>query len=698
MKKNYITKNNVFRVFLDVSETICHMEMKMPGKSNKINYAFVEDLREAIDVMSAYRGIAGVILSSDHNDFCVGADLDMVLATNDPISINNLVKNLCLELRRLETCKKPVVALLTGSALGGGFEIALACHRRIALASPRFRIGLLEVSLGLIPGAGGTQRLPRLIGLQSSIEAILQAKSLDTNAALNAGFIDAIYDTRAQLLQEATIWIEKNPTYRQPWDKKPTGIPVPAPQSEEARHIFMEARALLEEKNAGAMLAPQLALRAIQEGLHLSFDKGMETENHYFLQVISGQQSKDMIRTLWLYKSSAEKQEGLPYLENARIKTVGIIGAGMMGAGLASVCANFGFNVILKDIAQKNLDRALERCRLHCKEAVMARIQAVLENQPLASCDLIIEAVFENLELKHQILQEVEPLLQSDTIWASNTSALPITEIAKKSLRPANIIGLHYFSPPEKMQLVEIICSKNTSEETLARSLAFSKTTRKIPIVVNDAYAFYTSRIFFAYIMEAAELVAQGYNPLLIECAAKKAGMVVAPLKVSDEVTLTLMVHAMSESEQYWGKLESKGLLLIQKLVNLGRTGKAAKKGFYEYDGKRQIWRGLKELVGLEAKDQDITYLQKRLMLIQCAQVAQTIELGIIKQHRDAEIGAIFGIGFAPQTGGPLAYMDNYGLKSLVNDLEIFSKTCGARYAPAPLLYKMAENHNRFHT
>lgn len=696
MEKNHVTKNNAFHVFLNSSEKICHIEMKMPGRANKINTIFVDDFREALDVMIAHQGISGVILSSGHNDFCVGADLDMVLTTNDPMAINNLVKDLCVELRRLETYKKPVVALLTGSALGGGFEIALACHRRIALASPRFRIGLLEVSLGLIPGAGGTQRLPRLIELQPAVAAILQAKTLDAVAALSAGFVDALCNTREQLLQEATTWIENNPTYKQPWDQEPPNTPGPSPHSEEARNICMAAMAMLEKKNAGAMLAPQLALCAIQEGLRLSFDKGMEVENRYFLQVIKDQQSKDMLRTLWLYKNSVEKQEGLPHTEDARIKTVGIIGAGMMGAGLAVVCAKAGFRVILKDIAQKNLDLATERCRSQCKEEVMARIEAALENQYLASCDLIIEAVFENLELKHQVLQEIEPLLKSDAIWASNTSALPITEIAKKSLRPANLIGLHYFSPPEKMQLVEIICSKNTSEETLARSLAFSKTIRKLPIVVNDAYAFYTSRIFFAYIMEAAELVAQGYNPLLIEWAAKKAGMAVPPLQVFDEVTLTLMVHAISESEQYWGKYESKGLLLIQKLVALGRTGKAAKKGFYDYDGKRQIWSGLKELVGIEAKDQDIAYLQKRLMLIQCAQVAQTIELGIIKQNRDAEIGAVFGIGFAPQTGGPLAYMDNYGIKNLVTDLELLSKTCGERYVPAPLLYKMAEEGRRF--
>ncbi len=672
------------------------MEMKMPGRSNKINPVFVEDLREAIDVMLAHQEIVGVILSSGHNDFCVGADLDMVLATNDPMTINNLVKDLCLEIRRLETCNKPVVALLTGSAFGGGFEIALACHRRIVLSSPRFRIGLPEVSLGLIPGAGGTQRLPRLIGLQPALESILKAKILDEKAALSVGFIDEIAGTQEELQEKAEAWIENNPRHRQPWDQEPLKSLESLPHSEEARHIFMMAVAALEKKNAGAMLAPQLALSAIQEGLRLTFNKGMEVENRYFLQTILGQQSKDMIRTLWRYKSDIEKQEGLPHIENARIKTVGIIGAGMMGAGLAVVCARAGFRVILKDIAQKNLDHALERCSSQCKEEVMARIEAVLENQSLASCDLIIEAVFENLELKHQMLQEIEPLLKSDAIWASNTSALPITEIAKKSLRPDKLIGLHYFSPPEKMQLVEIICSKNTSEETLARCLAFSKATRKLPIVVNDAYAFYTSRIFFAYIMEAAELVAEGYDPLLIEWAAKKSGMAVAPLQVFDEVALTLMVHAISESERYWGKYESKGLELIKKLVALGRTGKAAKKGFYDYGGKRQIWPGLKELVAHQAKNQDITYLQKRLMLIQCAQVAQTIELGIIKQNRDAEVGAIFGIGFAPQTGGPLAYMDNYGLQSLVTDLEMLSKTCGDRYAPANTLRQRAKEGHRF--
>lgn len=696
MTKNFTTKNQVFDVSFNQDEAVAILTMQMPPSGNKINDIFVADLDEAVTHALSLDNAKGFILNSAHKEFCIGADLKLVLETENVDEITAVVDSLCKSLRRLELCNKPVVALLSGSAIGGGFEIALGCHRRIALNSPQFRIGFPEVSLGLFPGAGGSQRLPRLIGVQPALENILQAKMLKAPDALAAGFVDEVVETESQLWEQAYVWIKNNPNPKQTWDDSAQNMPGPAAESEEGRYIFMAALAMLEKKTAGAMRAPKLALMSTQEGLRHKFDKGMEVEARYFKQLLLGTQYKDMIRTLWRFRSNAAKQEGLPQIVDAKIKTVGIIGSGMMGAGLAAVCVKSGFDVMITDLNEKNLEKAKKRCDEYVGRDSMAKFTATKTILDLAKCDLIIEAVYEDIDLKHKVLQELEPSLKADAIWATNTSALPITEIAKKSLRPKQLIGLHFFSPPEKMQLVEVICGKNTAEETLARSLNFIKQINKIPVVVNDSYGFYTSRVFFAYIMEAAELVAEGYNPLLIEWAAKKAGMVVPPLQVFDEVTLPLMVHAAKASEKYWGKQSSPGLSLITKMVSLGRIGKSAGKGFYDYGEKRKIWREIAELVGVEIVDVDVNYLQKRLMFVQCAQAAQAIDERIIRQYSDAEVAAVLGIGFAPQTGGPLTFIDRFGLKNFVNELSELENSCGTRFKPANILCDLVERKKNF--
>ncbi|MDA0712733.1 MAG: 3-hydroxyacyl-CoA dehydrogenase NAD-binding domain-containing protein [bacterium] len=696
MIKKFITKNEVFDVSFNQDEAVAILTMQMPPSGNKINDIFVADFDGAVTHALSLVNAKGFILNSAHKEFCIGADLKLVLETENVDEITAVVDSLCKSLRRLELCNKPVVALLSGSAIGGGFEIALGCHRRIALNSPQFRIGFPEVSLGLFPGAGGSQRLPRLIGVQPALENILQAKMLKAPDALAAGFVDEVVETESQLWKQAYVWIKNNPHPKQPWDDSAKLMPGPAAESEEGRYVFMAALAMLEKKTAGAMRAPKLALMSMQEGLRHKFDKGMEVEARYFKQLLLGTQYKDMIRTLWRFRASAAKQEGLLEIVDAKIKTVGIIGSGMMGSGLAAVCVKAGFNVMITDVNENNLEKAKKRCDDYVGRDPSAKFTATKNLLDLAKCDLIIEAVYEDIDLKHKVLQDLEPALKADAIWATNTSALPITAIAEKSIRPHQLIGLHYFSPPEKMPLVEIICSKSTADETLARCLNFTKQLRKIPIVVNDAFGFYTSRVFFAYIMEAAELVAEGYDPLLVEWAAKKSGMAVPPLQVFDEVTLSLMVHAAKASEEYWGVNKSAGLSLINKMVEMGRTGKSAGKGFYDYVDKRRIWSGLADLVNVKKKNVDVDYLQKRLMFVQCAQAAQAIDEGIIRQYCDAEVAAVLGIGFAPQTGGPLTFIDRFGLKNFVNELHKLETSCGTRFKPAKILCDLAEHGKNF--
>ena len=527
--------------------------------------------------------------------------------------------------------------------------------------------------------------------------------------------VDELAADRDAMLAAARKWIAENPKAKAPWDQKSFRIPGPRPGSADARNLLMAASAMLHKKTAGVFKAPEAALSAIQEGLGLEFDRGLEVEARYFTGLVVGDQSKDMIRTLWFFRQAALKHEGLPTLakgEDAGIRKVAILGAGMMGAGLAYVCADAGYEVVLKDVNQDALNNGvahfeaeLAKRKRHLddagRKAIRDRLTPSLELAALAGTDLVIEAVFENLELKHRVTREVEPQLSADGIWASNTSAIPIGDLAEVSAHPDRFIGLHYFSPVEVMPLLEIIRGPKTSDRTLARSLDFCRRINKLPIVVNDGYAFYTTRVFSSYIMEGAQLVAEGHDPVLIEWAARQAGMVVAPLQVFDEVTLTLSLKAGAQSRKYLGDaaVDTDGMRLIQAMVEThGRGGKAAGAGFYEYENGRRtrLWPGLKDLAKGTPAVTGVDYLARRLLLIQAVQAVTCLELGILRNERDGEVGAIFGIGFAPNTGGPFGWLDRQDLRKVVNELDALSKTLGVRYAPPNKLRELAEKNQKF--
>lgn len=704
------TNNGMATLAFDDASGVATITLAMEGKVNKINDDFGQTLHEALTWAKGRADLRGIILASGHKDFCVGADIDRLYRERDAASLAKRLRELNGLYRALETAGVPVVAALTGSALGGGYELALACHRRIALDDARVQVGLPEVSLGVLPGAGGTQRLPRLIGIQAALEHIAQGKIVRAPKAIKVGMVDELAKDPAELRAKAIAWIHANKGVKQPWDSG-AKIPPPGPGSDAARQIFMAACAMLVKKTAGAFPAPELAIAAVQEGLPLSFDRAIEVESRYFIQLAISDQAKDMIRTLWFHRTAAEKQDGLPRVEDARIHKVGILGAGMMGAGLAFVTAQAGMTVVLKDVKDEQLGKARAHCEAQAAElkhlgveqrkAILDRITYTLANDDLDGCDLIIEAVFENLELKHSVTRESEPKLAKDGIWASNTSAIPIGDLAKVSQAPHNFIGLHYFSPVEKMQLVEIITTEQTSEQTLARCLAYTRAIKKLPIVVGDGYGFYTTRVFSAYILEGAQLVAEGYEPVLIEWAARKFGMVVPPLQVFDEVTLSLAAKAFKQGRQYGKVLDVPAVALVESLVEQGRLGKAAGKGFYEYgDDGRKLWSGLGALaVGKpEAGDPVATVelLGRRLLAMQALEAARAVGDGIVKNLRDAEVGAIFGIGFAPGTGGPLSYIDRRGVADFVAECDDFARRFGPRYQPPAVLREMASAGKTF--
>ena len=690
---------------------IATLTLEMEGRANKINEAFGNGLLEALEWAQAQEALKGIIISSGHKDFCVGADIDRMFKERDPAVVFEGTTKLNALFSAIEQSKKPVVAALTGSALGGGFELALACHHRIATNDAKAKFGLPEVTLGLIPGAGGTQRLPRLVGIQTALDFILQGKMVRPDKAKKAGIIDDLGENNEDVLKKAASWIEANPRFQQPWLKSDFKWPAPRPGSEDARNMVLAACGMLFKKTSGCYPAHEAATCAVQEGSLLRFDRALEVEGRYFAGLATSDQAKDMIRTIWYHRTAAEKHEGLPTAENSNIDKVGILGAGMMGAGLAFVSAQTGYQVVLKDINQEALDKGMEHCHAQIKklkwlsdeerQVITDRITPSLELASLEGCDLIIEAVIENLKLKHAVVQETEGVLSDRGIWASNTSALPINDLASASKNPDKFIGLHFFSPVEKMPLIEIIVGKDTNEDTLARSLAFAKSIKKTPIVVNDGYGFYTTRVFSSYIMEAAQLVAEGHKPELIEWAAKSAGMVVPPLQVFDEVTLTLARHGLEQAKEYMKHSQDlEAIELIRKMVDdHERTGKADGQGFYEYkNGKRRgFWQGLNELTaGKEPDASSVELIQDRLMLIQCAEVVRSLEAGVLRNHRDAEVGAVLGIGFAPNRGGPLAYLDRLTARTAVQRLDALHSKFGERFKTPQLLRDMAEKGERF--
>ncbi|MCB9791272.1 MAG: enoyl-CoA hydratase/isomerase family protein [Alphaproteobacteria bacterium] len=514
-------------VTVTVQDGVATVTLKMSGRVNKINAEYGELLSAGFEAAMGVEGLVGVIIASGHKDFCAGADLDVIYQVRDPARIYKVVQQLNALYRRIETAGVPVVAALTGSALGGGYELALACHHRVALNHPRIQLGLPEVSLGVIPGAGGTQRLPYVVGLQAALEHIGQGAILRAPKALSAGFVDALAEDVEALQAEAVAWIHANPKAKQPWDSRrpfPGGV---QPNTDAARQLFVGAAAFLFKKTAGAFPAAEVALKVIREGTALQFDRALEVEARAFSRIATSDQAKDMIRTLFFHRTAVEKQEGLPQVPEHGVSKVLVLGAGMMGGGLAFVCAKAGFQVVVKDIAQAGLDRAISHCQAQAakqrhlgkaqQQELLDRVTFTLDYAEAKGADLVIEAVVENLKVKHQVIREVEPLLAEGAIFASNTSAIPITLLAEAAEDKARFIGMHFFSPVEKMPLLEIIQPQATSEATLARTLAFGRAIKKPCIVVNDGYAFYTTRLFAAYILEGVQLLAEGHDPVLIE-------------------------------------------------------------------------------------------------------------------------------------------------------------------------------------
>lgn len=691
-----------------ITVTIDQTERKM----NVIGEGFNDAFATITDTFINDQDAKGLILTSGKSTFVVGADIDQLTTIETAEQAFDLVEDLKTSLRKLETSGKPVVAAITGTALGGGLELALACHYRIAIDSPKTKLGLPEVKLGLLPGGGGTQRLPRLIGIQKALELMTQGKELRPQQALEIGFIDDVAHDDDELISKAKAWINDNPKAQQPWDKK--GFKIPGGDSNHPKmvQVFSMAPAMANQKSHGNYPAITHILSSVFEGCLTDIDNGLKIESRFFVACVLSDVSKNMINSLWTQLNSIKKGQSRPAgFERTKVSKVGILGAGMMGAGIAYVSAKAGMEVVLLDTAiegaekgksysTKLLDKAISRGRStkDKKQALLDLIKTTTFYDDLEGCDLIIEAVFEDVDIKAQCTRQSEAVIPETAVYASNTSTLPITELAKASKRPNQFIGLHFFSPVDKMPLVEIIVGEKTDDATLAKGFDYVGQIGKTPIVVNDSRGFYTSRVFGTYVSEGIAMLAEGVHPRSIEVAGMKSGMPMPPLALQDEVSLSLSLHVMEQTKK---AMEAEGkaftphpaMSVVEKMVKeFGREGKKVSKGFYDYpeNGEKHLWSELTELYPTKDEQPSQQDLVDRLLYVQANETAKCYEENVVRTVADANIGSIFGWGFAPNQGGTLQFINSVGVDKFVARSRELAQKYGARFEPAQILVEMA--------
>lgn len=695
------------------ADNIVILTLDSPNQSaNTMNADFRVALEDIVSKLQADAEISGIIFRSAKKTFFAGGDLDELIQAepDHATTFFNMIEEMKAKLRYIETRGIPVVAALNGTALGGGWELALGCHHRIALNDAKAKFGLPEVTLGLLPGGGGVVRMVRLLGLQNAFPFLMEGKQFGVDKAKSLGLMHDTAENEQELLDKAIAWVKANPISQQPFDVKGYKIPGGDPKTPAVAQILAIAPAMLRDKTKGCYPAPEAIMAAAVEGAQVDVDTALTIESRYFTYLATGQISKNMIGTFWhglnAIKSGASRPKDIAKWKATK---VGVLGAGMMGAGIAYATASKGIQVVLKDVtlenaakgkaySQKLLDKKVSQGRLTAekREQILALITATASAEDLKGCDLIIEAVFENPELKAKVTQEAESYLVDDGIMASNTSTLPITGLAKASKDANHFIGLHFFSPVDKMQLVEIIKGKNTSAETLAKAYDYVQQIGKTPIVVNDSRGFFTSRVFGTFVQEGLRLLAEGVHPAKIEMAALKAGMPVGPLAIQDEVSLTLSEHVANETRK---ALQAEGKDLprsgaddvIETMIHqFQRKGKAAGAGFYDYpeNGKKHLWDGLSHW----KKDTEMSEQEMidRFLFVQSLDTLRCLEEGVLESVIDANVGSIFGIGFAPWTGGALQFLNQYGLEKALIRANTLEVKYGARFKAPQLLIDQA--------
>ncbi|WP_407336070.1 3-hydroxyacyl-CoA dehydrogenase NAD-binding domain-containing protein [Dietzia kunjamensis] len=699
--------------------------------ANTMNARFIDDFSATVDRIEAEKeSIKGVVLTSAKKSFFGGGDLKSMIKAGPDQADELFERSMSIKgrMRALETCGVPVVAALNGAALGGGLELALACHHRVMADARGAKVGLPEVTLGLLPGGGGIVRTVRMFGLAQAVPNILMSgRSFAPDKALKAGLVDEVVEPE-KLLDAAKAWIKTDPEASQPWDRKGWTLPGGTISDPALAGVLPSFPANMRKQTKGAPSpAPRAIMAAAVEGSQVDFATAEKIEARYFVSLVTGPIAKNMIQAFFFDMQHCSSGGARPKaadgseIPRTQFTKVGVLGAGMMGAGIAYVCAKAGIEVVLKDVEQASADKgkaysesieakALERGRTtqEKSDALLARITPTTDPQALAGCDLVIEAVFESPELKKKVFQEIEDIVAPDALLGSNTSTLPITDLATGVKRPEDFIGLHFFSPVDKMQLVEIIKGDKTTPETLAKAIDLTLAIRKIPIVVNDSRGFYTSRVIGTFVNEAIGMLAEGIEPATIEQAGRIAGYPAAPLQLSDELNLNLMVkirQATRDAEEAAGVEfvpDAVDQVILKMVEEIKRSGRAAGAGFYDYaDGKRAgLWSGLREAFSTSPDNAPpLQDLVDRMIFAEVLETQKCVDEGVIVDDADANIGSIIGIGFPAWTGGTRQYAKNYsepgakvatGYKGFVARAEELAAKYGERFAPTESLKKLA--------
>ncbi len=710
---------DIIRCTVD-SDGIATLTIDYPEKTmNVIDQAFMDSLSVCIERVAADPAVKGAIVTSDKDAFVAGADLigmESTLDSMDGLPVEVLFEkcaSLSRLLRRMETCGKPFAAAINGVALGGGFEICLACHYRVASSAPSLVLGLPEVQVGLLPGAGGTQRLLRLLGILGAMPYLLEGKPVSAAKAMETGMIHAVVPA-AELLAAARQWLLDSPSAVQPWDAKGFKIPGGGPLDPRVAPGFVVGNTLLQASTFHNLPAPLAIQSCLYEGAQLPMDKALLVESKYLAFLTRDPVSRAMVRTLFVNKTKAEKGLHRPAgMAPFTCRKLGMVGAGMMGGGIALVAAQRGIDVVLidrdlasaergKGHAEKVLGRLVEKGRStqDKADAILARITPATDYVLLRDADMVVEAVFEDRAIKAEVTRQLDAVLPDHCVLASNTSALPITLLAQASRRPERFIGLHFFSPADRMPLVEVIRGQQTSDATLAQALDFIAQLKKTPIVVNDHRGFFTSRFIGAFVDDAIGMVAEGIAPALIENCAKHAGMPVGPLAITDELSIELSVHAGEAQAREFPDSYRPGrsVPVLKKLYGLGRLGKKMGQGFYDHDaaGKR-LWPGLGDLYPLRARQPDPHDLRQRILYVQAVEAARAMEEGVLLAPADGDVGAILGVGFPAYTGGPFCYIDGIGGPAFVAEADRLADLFGEQLRPPQLLREMAAQGQTFY-
>ncbi|WP_197277713.1 3-hydroxyacyl-CoA dehydrogenase NAD-binding domain-containing protein [Novosphingobium sp. KN65.2] len=681
---------------------------------NIVNDAFIADMAEATAAIAADDSIKGVILTSAKKAFMAGADLKQLVRGYSKQEAYAFSQKATQMHRAMEMSGKPWVAALGGLALGGGFELALACHHRILVDDARALVGLPEINVGLLPGSGGTVRLGIIAGMKAALDLLLSGRTVAPAEALKLKIVDEVVPAD-QLIDRARAWLATGPDPVKPWDVKgwvppqKKGMTVP-----EDALAYTLAAANIAKKGYNTP-APLAILSCVFEGLQLPFDKALTVEGKYFAKLLSDPVASNIIRTSFISKQAAEKGARRPAgVAKSEVKKVGVLGAGMMGAGIAYVSANAGIEVVLLDrdvpTAQKGKDysakvqgKLVEKGKLTQSRAdeVLARITPTDDYALLDGCDMIVEAVFEDIGIKADTTRKAEAVIPAGALFGSNTSTLPISQLAQASSRPDKYIGTHFFSPVDRMGLVEVIRGKQTSDETLARTLDFIAQLRKTPIVVNDSRGFYTSRVFRMFIFEGVAMVEEGIEPARIENAAKAAGFPTGPLALLDEVTMELPVKIVDDAAGTKGNTYTieRGLPVLRKMIGMGRGSRKAGGGFYDYPqgASKHIWKGLAEHFPVAARQPDQEELKQRFLFAQAMETARCLEEGVLETPQDADLGAVYGWGFPLWTGGTISYIDTVGIENFVAWADELAWKYGDRFLPSAWLRAKAERREPFY-